>query len=103
MPQEILPPSNAGPAGQEAAKSLCRFPTINSVLVPMSMMAMSRSSSHIHRQHARGGVGTDVTADDGHAISARFGMQRQQQFVAGSARLVVVRWPSAISSSVLER
>ena len=44
MPQEILPPSNAGPAGQEAARILCLLPRISSVLVPMSMSATRRSS-----------------------------------------------------------
>ena len=44
MPKVICPPSNAGPAGHDAARTLCLLPTINSVLVPMSMTATSRSS-----------------------------------------------------------
>ena len=44
MPQAIAPPSKAGPAGQDAARMRCLLPTINSVFVPMSMIATRRSS-----------------------------------------------------------
>ena len=44
MPQAIAPPSNAGPAGHDAARMRCLLPRINSVFVPMSMTATSRSS-----------------------------------------------------------
>lgn len=44
IPNRIFPPSNAGPAGQDAARILCRLPRISSVLVPMSITATSRSS-----------------------------------------------------------
>ena len=45
MPQATPPPSNAGPAGQEAASSRSRLPTITSVLVPMSSSAVTSSES----------------------------------------------------------
>ena len=41
MPQVTPPPSNAGPAGHDAARMRWRLPTITSVLVPMSSRAVA--------------------------------------------------------------
>ena len=84
MPQAIAPPSNAGPAGQEAARMRSLLPRISSVFVPMSITATRRSSlAMIDRQHARGRIGADVAADDRAAVHAGLGMDRQQRLLAG--------------------
>ena len=77
---------------------------MSSVLVPMSITATSRSScGEIHREHAGRRIGADVAADDRHAVDAGRWMDRQQATAPGLVRLVVVRLPSAISISVIER
>ena len=87
MPQAIAPPSNAGPAGQDAARMRSRLPTISSVFVPMSMIATSRSSlRQVDRQHAGRRVGAEVAADDRHAVDARLRVDRQQALLAGLRR-----------------
>ena len=105
MPQAMAPPSKAGPAGQEAARIRCLLPTISSVLVPISMMAIRRSScARSDGQHAGRGVGADVSADDGSAVHARLGMDGQQAAPAGLGQAGGgCACPAAISISVMDR
>ena len=104
MPQAIAPPSNAGPAGHDAARM--RSPVAEQQL-GVGADVHDRDEAifvrEIDGEHARRGVGADVAADDRQAVDARLRVDRQQ--AAGgrsSTRLVVVRLPSAISISVID-
>ncbi len=87
MPQVTPPPSNAGPAGHDAASSRWRLPTKASVLVPMSRSAPTSSPSArpVASRQAAASAPTWL-ADERQAVDARLGMDGSRRRRRGRAQ-----------------
>ena len=84
MPHAIAPPSNAGPAGHDAARMRCRLPTMQlGVGADVHDGDEPILVREVDREHARRGIGADVAADDRQPVDARLRMDRQQAAPAG--------------------
>ena len=104
MPHEIAPPSNAGPAGQDAARMRSRLPSDQlGVGADVHDRDQAIFVGQIDGEHAGGGVGADVAADDRQPVDARLRVNRQQQpAAAGRQAGASSRLPAAISISVID-
>ena len=101
MPYVISPPSNAGPAGHDAAIMPCRFPTTTSVFVPTSTSITTSSSSSMPMAR-RSAVTSAPTwqPTSGPPYTFAPGNTRNPSSRAVVFRDVPVRSPRSISSSI---
>ncbi len=80
IPQSTPPPSNAGPAGHEAATMRSRFPTRSSVLVPMSITTETPGRvGEARREKTRRRVRADVASEKRKAVDLRFRVHGKPQ------------------------
>ena len=97
------PPSNAGPAGHDAATIRFMFPTITSVFVPTStnMMTSSVGGISIEIKSAATSAPTWL-AIKGRLTTIAFGFARIPNRRVFSTRAVVERIPSRYSCSIVD-
>ena len=104
MPWVISPPSNAGPAGQDAAISRSRWPTTTSVLVPTSTSITGRSASAMPIASRQATVSAPTWLPMmGRPTTRARGFRCRPSCRAGACSVVVARRPARKSASTLER